>query len=192
MFRNVLSDYVFPSSRGRALIGRQGGRPLFQYTNESARFTGGEARVAVTLTPRIVLVGSGSYVAAVFTSQRAPIPIIEPPDTTFVEASKYPPFIPPLFGTLDLRYERPSHFFGGGIRWATAQTRLGDFESRTDGYLVGDLHAGLRLLIGGRYHTVTLKVENLADTEYRDHLSRIKGILPQPGRNVSLLYRLSF
>jgi iron complex outermembrane receptor protein len=192
VFRNALSDYVFPSSRGRAIVGRQGGRPLFQYTNEAARFTGAEASLALSLTPQLVLDGTASYVAARFTRSRAPIPIIEPPDTTFVTASAYPPFIPPLFGALELRYERPSFFLGSGVRWATAQTRLGDFETRTDGYVVSDVHAGVRLLIGGRYHTVTLRVDNLTDAEYRDHLSRIKAIMPQPGRNVSLLYRLAF
>jgi iron complex outermembrane receptor protein len=192
VFRNTLSDYVFPSSRGRAIIGRQGGRPLFQYTNETARFTGAEASMAVSLTRRLVLEATGSWVAARFTSDRAPIPIIEPPDTTFVTASPYPPFIPPFFGTAELRYERPSFFLGGGVRFATAQERLGDFESRTDGYVVGDLHAGVRLLVGGQFHTITLRVDNVADTEYRDHLSRIKAIMPQPGRNVSLLYRVSF
>jgi len=191
-FRNTLSDYVFPSSRGRAIIGPQGGRPLFQYSNEAARFSGVEASVAVSLAPRLLLEGTGSYVAAKFTRERAPVPIIEPPDTTFVDASAYPPFIPPFFGTLELRYERPSWFVGGGARWAAAQDRLGDFETKTDGYAIGDLHAGLRLLLGGQFHTITLRVDNLTNAEYRDHLSRIKAIMPQPGRNVSLLYRVAF
>lgn len=192
VFRNALSDYVFPSSRGRAVIGRQGGRPLFQYTNEAARFAGAEGSLALPLTPQLVLEGTASWVAARFTSERAPIPVIDPPDTTFVDASRYPPLVPPLFGTVELRYERPAFFLGGGIRWAAAQDRLGDFETRTAGYAVGDLHAGVRVLVGGRYHTVTLRVDNLTDAEYRDHLSRIKDIMPQPGRNLSLLYRLAF
>ncbi|MEZ4588918.1 MAG: TonB-dependent receptor [Gemmatimonadales bacterium] len=192
VFRNSLDDYVFPSSRGRALIGRQGGRPLFQYTNEAARFTGAEAAMAVSLATRLSLEATASYVSATFTRDRAPIPVIEPPDTSFVDASDHPPFIPPLFGTLELRYERPSFFAGSGIRWSAPQTELGDFEERTDGYVVGDLHAGVRLLLGGQYHTFTLRVDNLTNRTYRDHLSRIKAIMPEPGRNVSLLYRVSF
>ncbi|MBL8987475.1 MAG: TonB-dependent receptor, partial [Gemmatimonadetes bacterium] len=130
--------------------------------------------------------------AARFTTDRAPIPVINPPDTSFVPASEYPPLIPPLFGNVELRYEQPRFFVGGGVRWAAAQTRLGDFETRTDGYAVGDLHAGVRLLVGARFHTLTLRIDNVADAEYRDHLSRIKEIEPNPGRNVSLLYRLTF
>jgi hypothetical protein len=35
-------------------------------------------------------------------------------------------------------------------------------------------------------------VDNATDAEYRDHLSRIKEIMPQPGRSFVLMYRLSF
>jgi iron complex outermembrane receptor protein len=41
-------------------------------------------------------------------------------------------------------------------------------------------------------HTITLRLDNLFDTEYRDHMSRTKDIMPGPGRNISLLYRLTF
>jgi iron complex outermembrane receptor protein len=35
-------------------------------------------------------------------------------------------------------------------------------------------------------------VNNLLDHEYRDHLSRVKDIMPEPGRDISLTYRLTF
>jgi iron complex outermembrane receptor protein len=192
VFSNVLRDYIFPSSRGRAIIGRQGGRPLFQYSNESARFAGAEGSLTIGLSRHLVLESTASYVAARFTSERAPIPLIGQADTTFVPASPFPPFIPPAFGSSELRYEHPSYFVGGGVRWAAAQTRLGDFESRTAGYAIGDLHAGARLLADGKLHSVTVRVDNLANVVYREHLSRIKEIMPQPGRSITLLYRLTF
>ncbi|MEZ4455268.1 MAG: TonB-dependent receptor [Gemmatimonadales bacterium] len=181
-FRNRLSNYVFPSSRGRVVIGRQGGRPIFQYTNEGALFSGIEGNLGIHLVDRLVLDATASYVAARFTSDRATIPVItlDPPDTTFVVASSFPPLIPPAFGTTELRYESPAFFFGAGVRWAARQGRTGDFESPTDGYVVGDLHAGVRLLLGGRFHAVTVRVDNLTNRQYQDHLSRIK-IEPQPG-----------
>lgn len=193
-FRNRLSNYIFPSSRGRAVIGRQGGRPLFQFTNEAARFTGAEGTVEIVLARRLAFEATASYVAAVFTKVRAAIPVIssDPPDTTFVPAASEPPLIPPAFGTAELRYETPNVFAGAGARWAARQARVGDFETPTAGYVVGDLHAGFRTLIGGQFHTFTLRVDNVGNKQYRDHLSRIKEIAPQPGRNVSLLYRITF
>ena len=36
------------------------------------------------------------------------------------------------------------------------------------------------------------EVENLFDTAYREHLSLIKAVMPEPGRNVKFLYKLNF
>jgi iron complex outermembrane receptor protein len=191
-FRNQLNDYIFPSSRGRAETGTQGGRPRFQYTNEDAVLTGAEADVDWSLTDRLVLEATTSYVRARFTSERAPIPIITADDTTFVAASTYPPFIPPLNGSVGVRYERPRFFVGGGVRWAAQQDRLGDFEMRTAAYAVGNVTAGVRLAQGVRLHSLTLTIDNVTNTEYRDHLSRIKDLMPQPGIDVRLMYRLAF
>jgi iron complex outermembrane recepter protein len=191
-FRNRLDDYIFPSSRGRAETGTQGGRPRFQYTNEDAVLTGAEGDLSLALTPRVAAELTASYVRARFTSDRAPIPILEGADTSFVEASRFPPLIPPLLGRVALRYEGRRLFAGAGLRWAAEQDRLGDFETPTDGYASASLSAGIRLVQGTRLHTVTLVVDNATDAEYRDHLSRIKDIMPQPGRNASLMYRLAF
>ncbi|MGH7573929.1 MAG: TonB-dependent receptor [Longimicrobiales bacterium] len=191
-FRNQLNDYLFPSSRGRAIRGRQGGRPLFQYTNEDAVFTGAEANLAWSVSNHLVLETTASYVRARFTSDLAPIPVIEGTDTTFTPTSEYPPLIPPLNGNIELRYDRPLFFVGAGMRWAARQDRLGDFETPTAAYAVGDLSAGLRLTQGARLHMITLGVDNILDAEHRDHLSRIKDLMPQPGRNLRLVYRLSF
>jgi hypothetical protein len=62
-FGNRLDAFIFfPSSRGRAELGTQGGRPRFQYTNEDARFTGIEGAAESLLTPALVVEGSASYV----------------------------------------------------------------------------------------------------------------------------------
>jgi iron complex outermembrane receptor protein len=200
-FANQLSNYIFPSSRGRSEQGAQGLRPRFQYTNETARFVGAEGELEWSVHPHWVVSGTASYVRATFTSDRAPLPVLDEDGMpvldadsmpTFVPASKYPPLIPPLNGRAGLRYEFPRYFGGVDVRWAAEQDRLGDFEDPTAAYAVADASAGLRLLIDGRFHTFTLRLDNIFDTEYRQHLSRIKAIMPEPGRSISLLYRLRF
>jgi len=132
-------------------------------------------------------------VQAKFTNTRDSIPVFTiEGDTTFMAASKYPPLIPPLNGQVAVRYDEQRVFGGAGVRFAAAQDRLGDFESTTDAYALLSFDAGIRLLRGARLHTLTLRVDNVLNTEYRDHLSRIKDIMPEPGRNISLLYRLTF
>jgi iron complex outermembrane receptor protein len=194
-FRNSLANYIASSSRGQAVQSRQGA-PLFQFTNEDAVFTGGEGAAEVSITPQIVAAATVSYVEARFTNERAPIPVftLTPTriDTTFVPASRHPSLIPPLNGRLEVRYERPRAFGSGGVRFADRQNRTGDFEEPTDGYAVADVTAGYRFLAGSQLHTVTLGVDNVFNTEYRNHLSRVKVIMPEPGVNVRLLYRLTF
>jgi iron complex outermembrane receptor protein len=191
-FRNVLSDFIFESSRGRAEVGPQGGRPRFQYTNEGALFAGAEARVDWSPSRSIVLDATVSYVRARFTGARDSLPVITATDTTFVAASSSPPFIPPLNGQLGVRLDRTRWFAGAGARFAARQDRLGDFEDPTAAYLVPNANVGIRIVRGSNLHTLTLRVDNAFDREYRDHLSRIKAIMPEPGRNLSLLYRLTF
>ena len=194
VFANELSNFIFPSSRGRAEIGRQGGRPRFQYTNEDARFSGIDGRVELSVTPNVVIDATASWVVARFTSERAPIPVIseDGTDTSFVAASEHPPLIPPLRARLALRHEHPRWFVEGGSRLSARQERTGDFETATPGYVLADFSAGYRLLVGSRLHVLTLRLDNLLDREYRDHLSRTKDTMPEPGRNVSLLYRFVF
>jgi iron complex outermembrane receptor protein len=191
-YRNVLDGYIFPSSRGRAELGAQGGRPRFQYTNEDARFVGVEGEVLAAIAGPWRAEGSASVVRATFTSELAPIPDFDGADTTFVEASTYPPLIPPAQGRLGLRFEQPGHFAGIGVKLVDRQERLRDFEGPTAGYALLDLTAGLRMVRAGALHTLTLRIDNALDREYRDHLSRVKDIMPGPGRSVSLLYRMAF
>ncbi|MDQ3997969.1 MAG: TonB-dependent receptor [Gemmatimonadota bacterium] len=194
-FRNWLGDYISSSSRGQAIESQQGA-PLFQFTNEDAVFTGAEGAIEAGITSRLVAEVTVSYVEAQFTSDRAPIPVftLTPTriDTTFIPASQYPSLIPPLNGRVELRYERLRAFGSGGVRFAARQNRTGDFEEPTDGYTIANVTAGYRFLAGSQLHTLTLGVENVFDTEYRNHLSRVKAIMPEPGRNVRLLYRLTF
>jgi iron complex outermembrane receptor protein len=118
--------------------------------------------------------------------------VITATDTTFLAASPNVPLMPPLNGSLGVRWDRVRWFAGVGTRLAARQDDLGDFETETAGYALLNLSAGWRFVIGSRLHSLTLRVDNALDQEYRDHLSRMKEIMPESGRNVSLLYRLRF
>jgi iron complex outermembrane recepter protein len=191
-FHNSLDDYIAPSSRGRVERGTQGTVPRLQYTNTDAELSGFEADVEWTITRSFVAGVTVSHVLARFTESRDSIPVFDGIDTSFVAASEYPPLIPPLHGSASLRYERPRYFVETHVGFADAQDRVGDFETPTAGYAVGGISAGVRFVNGSRLHSLTLRLENITDREYRNHLSRVKEIAPEAGRSVSLLYRLSF
>jgi len=191
-YRNTLDDFIFPSSRGRAELGAQGGRPRFQYTNENARFVGIEGELEATLPRNLYLEMSGSIVNADFTSFRASIPVFDGVDTTFITASTYPPLIPPAQGRMGMRIDRPSRFAGAGVKLVARQGRIGDFETATNGYALIDMTMGLRITRRGLLHTITVRCDNVMNTEFQDHLSRLKDIMPGAGRSASLLYRVVF
>jgi iron complex outermembrane receptor protein len=188
VFANQMRGFIFPRNTGE--LGAQGQRWKFQYTNEDAALVGAEAEIEWRIREHVVFEVTASHVLGTIEGDRDTIPGIDgEPDRV---ESQYLPLMPPLNGRLGFRHETPTWFYGAGVKLAAAQTRLGDFETRTDGYATADLILGYRLLVGSRLHAFTLRVDNALDAEIREHLARTKEILPGAGRNISLLYRLQF
>lgn len=102
------------------------------------------------------------------------------------------PMIPPLKGNASLTYGNSGFQAGSRVKFAANQDRTGEFETPTDGYAILNLFSQYRFEKWQLLHTVSLNANNLLNTTYRDHLSRIKELVPEPGRNISLLYRVYF
>lgn len=187
-FANRMKGYLFPRNTGE--LGRQGMRWKFQYSNEDALLAGAEGEAEWMLSEHFVVEVSGSYVQGTLLGTRDTIPGVDgEPDHL---ESKYLPLIPPLNGRVGFRHDTPRWSYGAGVKMAAAQNQLGDYETSTASYATGDIHIGWRGLVAGKLHGVTLRVENVLDAEIREHLSRTKEILPESGRNISLLYRFQF
>jgi len=102
------------------------------------------------------------------------------------------PFMPPLRGNAVLTYDPGSWWIGSKIQWADRQNRVIEEESTTDGYMLFSIEGGYRLHASGR-HIVSFRINNLFDTTYRDHLSRVEDRdNPMPGRDASITYRWYF
>ena len=65
-----------------------------------------------------------------------------------------------------------------------SQTRLGEFESHTPSSILADIILS--------YHknnqNITLQLKNLFNSEYYNHLSKIKNTMPEAGRNINIFY----
>lgn len=94
--------------------------------------------------------------------------------------------VPPLNGTVELRWDAPSRLYlGAGLRWAALQDRLAPTdrsdaripEGGTPGYAVLDLRAGFRIR---RELVLSAVFENVFDAAYRVHGSSVNG----PGRGI--------
>ena len=66
------------------------------------------------------------------------------------------------------------------------QDRVGEFETSTEGVLLTDIIFSFNY----KMHSMTLQLNNIFDKEHYNHLSRIKDIYPEAGRNVHLVYKI--
>ena len=69
-----------------------------------------------------------------------------------------------------------------------AQDRLGEFETYTPGVLLTDFIMSFNY----KMHNITLQLNNIFNKKYYNHLSRIKNITPEAGKNLNLVYKVSF
>ena len=171
-FRNAIAGYVFPQATGelsRVLL------PVYQFVGEDAVLTGFESSLGWSMPAGFRLEADASHVRGTIRATDEPLP-----------------FMPPLQGRLAIGYSPVDWFVEAEARMARSQERTGRFEQPTDGYAIIGLSGGRRFTLAGRLHVATLQLENLGNTEYRHHLSRIKEIMPEAGRALNLSYRVVF
>ena len=173
IYYNIIRNYIYPRNTGttnvRTLL------PIYQQTGAEAAMFGAEAALEIRPYDMIGISASTSYTNGTFTDTRDPLP-----------------WIPPLTGKLDASVRIRDYTFGATLKGASRQNRVADLEEPTDGHVVAGAYVQYHITTGLLLHTFDLIVENLTDTEHRDHLSRVKSIMPEPGRNVKLLYKLYF
>ena len=111
---------------------------------------------------------------------------------TVSDTGEFLPRIPPLRGRAGLRFQRNAFQAGGDVVIAAQQDRVSGLETPTDGYGLLKLYAAYSVQSGAWLHTITARVDNVADELYRNHLSLIKDQAPEMGRNFKLLYGVNF
>ena len=102
------------------------------------------------------------------------------------------PFTPPLRGLLRGTYQDERWMAMAELRMAASQTRLGDGDTPTAGYTVMNLGAGVRFTRGSVVHNVSVHIDNVFNTVYRDNLSVVKDFIPQPGRGIRLNFEVLY
>ena len=175
-FRNALDNYIYYRDTG-ALTGTQ--LPIYQASGTDAVLTGLEATAEWLVLPQLVLDGVVSFVRGERETETGRRPL---------------PFMPPLQGSANARYERAKYFIGAGWQGAARQDRVAadEFEAATPGFGLWNAVLGYRFTALQRVHSITLRADNLTDVLYYDHLSRTKELFPEAGRNLSLVYRVVF
>ncbi len=102
------------------------------------------------------------------------------------------PRIPPLKFRGGLRYQRNALQIGGQVIAAAKQDRVSTNETATDGYTLLKLYSSYSFDSGGAVHTITARLDNVTNELYRNHLSLIKDLVPEMGRNFKVVYSVGF
>jgi len=168
-FRN----FVFPAFTGAFDAGSH--LPIINYDQGRARYIGAEASIEGELLPTLWLTGKFDYTRA-----------------TLTEFSKPLPRIPPARGTIGLDWRHKAFSLRPEIVMVNRQARIFDNETPTAGYALFNLSASYTFATARTAHIFSVNGYNLGDTLYRNHLSFVKGIAPEIGRNVRVSYMMRF
>lgn len=182
LFRNQIQGYLIPTNTGEKEwgSGAAGWLWIYQYSGHDVVMDGVEARLDAEVLPRLHAELDVSYVSGTIVASGQPLERMPPLNGKFRLVGK--PFTRETFD-VDIYFTS---------RFSASQTRLGEFEEPTDDYLVYDVGCFLNVSWWKLQHLVVFEIENLLDTTYRVHLSRIKSVMPEPGRNVKFLYKVDF
>ena len=148
---------------------------LVEYVGADSVLQGVEAHTDIQITSRMVAELGLDYVRGDLSSDGVPLPRI-----------------PPLRLRGGLRYQHNAFQAGAELVGAAAQERVFTNEEPTAGYGVLKLFAAYSFATGGVTNTLTARLDNATNELYRNHLSRIRDVVPEMGRNARIVYSLSF
>lgn len=172
-FRNTLSAFIIPRNTG--MINYATFLPIYATEGVGALLTGAELQAEWQAAETFQMHGSVSYTQGSFSDSGEPLPQI-----------------PPLKAAIGVNFDLGSWKVGLESIVAARQDRVDSFESPTAGYAIINASLQKSFVTGRQVHNASLIVENLLDQPYRNHLSRVKVILPEAGVNIRATYKLYF
>lgn len=172
LFYYYLPYYIIPRNSGR--INYATLLPVYETTGVGAILRGFESSIEYSLYSAFQFTLSAAYTAGNIVND-GPLPSI-----------------PPLKGFAGIEWKSSLTEIEIEAEIAASQTRIDKFETRTPGYGLFNFTVQHSIITGTFIHNFTFAIENLFNKEYRNHLSRIKAILPEHGRNVRIIYKTFF
>lgn len=172
-FLNDMSYFIIPRNTGRLNYATL--LPVYATAGEKVQMRGIETETEFSISAHFSFSASASYTRGEFTGTGKPLPSI-----------------PPFRLNAALKYMYAGFSSGISAEAAASQDRVDIFEEPTKGYSIFGLYVQQVIAAGSLVHNISFSIDNIFNTEYRNHLSRIKSILPEPGRNFRLTYKLFY
>ena len=150
--------------------------PVYQVRGDEALLFGGSASVQTVAEQGAHASASASYVRGYFR------------DGDWGDMPQIPPF--KFHGELGYVWESLRALVYSDF--ALAQKYVDRYEESTPGYVTLGLLAEIRWSLSLARYSLVFRVDNLFDADVRNHLSRLKSVMPEKGRNFSLLAKMEF
>ncbi|HTI09856.1 MAG TPA: TonB-dependent receptor [Puia sp.] len=180
VFNNNISNYIF----NQRLLSTTGGDSVLAAGNQTYKFQQGKAQLyggefSLDIHPVKALHFENSLTATYGLNKG-----VDPKLKS--DSNKYVPFIPPLHGLSELRYDfesRSHHIVNGFVKvqvaWYAAQNRVyltDNTETATPGYTLfnAGIGSGITNGKGKTLFNFYIMGNNIFDVAYQDHLSRLK------------------
>jgi iron complex outermembrane receptor protein len=173
VFWNRLDNYIIPRNTG--LINYATFLPIYSTSSAKVDLYGVEFQTDWNFYKNLSFNTSFSYTRGIFH-----------------EGASSLPQIPPLKGIAEILLKEEEWSTGISTEFTLAQNHVDTFESSTAGYIIFNLFGQYSFNTHGQIHTISINVENVFDRIYRNHLSRVKSILPEAGINLRATYKLYF
>lgn len=170
-FYNNFQTFIIPRNSGE--INYQTFLPIYKTTDKAAVLYGFDGSFNWNFYDGYFLSSSFSYTKGIFRENSNPLPQI-----------------PPFKGTTGIQFKADNFQIGLSCDWALSQNEVDIFEQPTDGYMIYNSFIQYLFYINESVNSVSLNIDNVFNKSYRNHLSRIKSILPEAGFNIRLIYKI--
>lgn len=184
LFRNYFDSYNFFMNTNQA-SNRYPDLYYYQVKGVEAEMMGFEGELYFSIANKHSIKSSFSFIKSDFR---------EDENSSF----KPIPFTPPLKISTEYIFNFTNGNTGVIYTFSDKQDRVGEFETITesynklDFYLQYNLINKKNLLKASTLSTLSINVQNIFDTEYYNHLSRIKDLMPEMGRRFMISYKIYY
>lgn len=148
--------------------------PIYQVSGDDALLMGASASIETSAEQGFYAQAGASYVCGFYQN----------------ENWSDMPQIPPFHFHAEMAYIWSLVRAGINTEFALAQNHLDRYEQRTPGYITFGALLEFHWALSHTNYSIVLRGDNLFNADVRNHLSRLKSVMPEKGRNISILAKV--
>lgn len=167
------ANFLYPLNTGKINVAQL--LPIYQISNTRANLLGFASSTKYEPLDNLSLLLHFSYSRGINKTTSTSLPMIPPAKGSFEVYYKYKKLEITLTNTFTFR-----------------QNDVGEFEQPTQGYTIFSINIRYPFTFQKLASVINFNIDNIFNTTYYNHLSRIKSIFPEPGRNIRLLLSIYY